>query len=149
MHALCVPKPPAGESPAVGFSFWFKPKGDPIQYYISIFVVLAPAIACILLLLLIEGPAFVVDIKPPKNRIETLKELFAHLAFYGAAWGAFLGFEHNYFFIVLWFSSLVTTSFWLSGYVQEMEDQERSEFLEELRSSVRLVMAEVIPKDPK
>lgn len=117
----------------------------------EILVALAPAIASAVVGLVVTvGPKMTLALAAfmqSKQKVETLKEVVSHSAFYGSALGGYLGFHHDsswtYAISVAWFFIMMFGSFRLAKRVEDIEEFEREELVEEVVSVVRKVMGEV------
>lgn len=117
----------------------------------EILVALAPAIASAVVGLVVTVEpkltlAFAAFLQS-KQKVETLKEVVSHSAFYGSVLGGYLGFHHDsswtYAIAVAWFFTMMFASFRLAKCVEEIEKMEREELVDEVESVVRKVMDEV------
>lgn len=114
----------------------------------SILVALAPAIASAVV-------GFAVTVGPKltsgwsafmrnKHYVETLKEVVAHLAFYGSALGGLLGFKHDnpatYFVTAAFFSVLIAYALYLAKRVKDLEEKEKEELLDDIEEAVSSIL---------
>lgn len=95
-------------------------------------VALAPAIATAILGLVVEvGPHLkkkLTAVMHSRSKVETLKELLAHTAFYGSFLGSAMGFQkdsvYTFYLAAAWFIGFLVLAFRLAQRVEELEEYE-------------------------
>lgn len=115
---------------------------------INILVALAPAIVTAVVGFVVEvGPVLKLRAKAfmsSRPKVETLKELLAHTAFYGSFLGSAFGFnKHSPYTFVLaaaWFVFFILASFRLAALVGELEEEEEIKLHRKRAGLVRSVM---------
>ena len=99
---------------------------------INVLVALAPAIAAAVVGFVVEvGPTLkkrAVAMMHSRTKVETLKELLAHTAFYGSFLGSVFGFKkdsvHTFYLAAVWFGVFLFLAFRLAKRVEELEEYE-------------------------
>lgn len=114
----------------------------------TILVALAPAIATAAVGLVVEvGPKlkkWAIAAMHSRTKVETLKELLAHTAFYGSFLGGAMGFKkdsaYTFYLAAAWFIVFLFFAFRLAHRVEELEEYEEIKLHKKRAGLVRSIV---------
>lgn len=122
----------------------------------AIFVALAPAIVTALVGLVVEvGPrlkTWAIAAMQSRAKVESLKELTAHAAFYGSVLGGLMGYKkeavETYILAVVWLVVFLFVTFRLASRLDEMDESEEIRLHRKIAGTVRSIVRSEVKRNP-
>ena len=114
----------------------------------AILVALSPAVICAGLVFIVEGiprlKSWAIALLQSRAKLETLKELLAHTAFYGSVIGGLLGYKkesiETYYFATAWLIVLLFATFRMVRRLEKIEELEETRLHRKMAGTVRSIV---------